>query len=401
MKKITAAVFISLLLAFSCTAFEDVPESAWFYEDVNLLSGKGIITGYPDGLFHPGDSVSVAEFCRLFAEAVGESSFAAVPGEPWYTPYINYCIELGVMTETDDYNRDFKKIEIAKMLGLYYDELPASEHMRRLAEDVSDFDLVGEANEGYVLALMEMGIIIGHTDGYHPESSLTRAEAATIISRMLDDSRRRPCPIPVYPVDYMSAAETSGQIITVTVAEKNDYHAKMNVYEQSPEGLWQRMYKDVPAVTGGQGIMYNRKQNTYKSPAGDYGFVFAFGIMDNPGVSEKYEYRKITDDSYWVLDSDSILYNSWVEGKGDFDDAEHMIDFGYQYNYGMVIDFNYGSPVKGDGGAIFLHVATEDGKGTGGCIGIAEAELVDIMKWLDPDKNPRIIICQEGELENF
>jgi len=65
-----------------------------------------------------------------------------------------------------------------------------------------------------------------------------------------------------------------------------------------------------------------------------------------------------------------------------------------------VIDFNtQRTPYKGS--AIFFHIAPYSGRGTAGCVGVGEGDLVKILKWINPSKNPKIIICRDGELGNF
>ncbi|MBL4932643.1 cell wall-binding repeat-containing protein [Clostridium paridis] len=201
-------------------------------------------------------------------------------------------------------------------------------------------------------------------------------------------------------VEKLYAADTSSQIITITAPSTNGFRANANYYEKQ-DGVWKLVYKDMPAVTGENGLMYNRKQNTNTSPIGDFGFVFAFGYSNNPGV--KYNYRNIDSESYWVTDMNNTYYNRWVEGyRGwELDGAEHLINYKQQYNYAMAIDFNYYNPVRGDGAAIFLHVSPKSGGGTGGCVGLSEPNLLNVMKRLDPSKNPRIIICPEGDLLNY
>jgi hypothetical protein len=67
-----------------------------------------------------------------------------------------------------------------------------------------------------------------------------------------------------------------------------------------------------------------------------------------------------------------------------------------------VIDFNYGSlKVPGRGSAIFLHIAPPDGGGTAGCAGIPENELVNLLRWLEPSQNPRIMIGTEDFLKTL
>jgi len=201
-------------------------------------------------------------------------------------------------------------------------------------------------------------------------------------------------------IEKLKASKTSEQILTITVPELNSYKAKANYYELQNEE-WKHIYVNLYAVTGKNGIMYNRKQNTNTSPIGDFGFVYGFGIKQNPGI--KYKYKDITNSDYWVTDPNSELYNRWSNNYDGWDrtEEEHLISFGYLYNYAMVIDFNYNVPVKGKGAAIFMHVASKNGKGTGGCIGLKEEDLVNIIKRLEPSKNPRIIITTENGLKKF
>ena len=56
-----------------------------YQESVTYLKDKGSIGGYPDGLFHPRETVNRAEFLKLVfrskgaAEPVTENCFADVP----------------------------------------------------------------------------------------------------------------------------------------------------------------------------------------------------------------------------------------------------------------------------------------------------------------------------------
>jgi hypothetical protein len=79
---------------------------------------------------------------------------------------------------------------------------------------------------------------------------------------------------------------------------------------------------------------------------------------------------------------------------------------GPQYNYVAVLDYNLPdgtitTNARGirrtdepadtrAGGGIFLHVSK--GEPTAGCISISEDTMRRIMDWLDPDRNPVIVI---------
>lgn len=71
-------------------------EKSWFgYQDsVTYLMGKGSIEGYPDGNFHPKETVNRAEFLKLIfrsrgiTEPASGDCFADVPDDAWFAPYV-------------------------------------------------------------------------------------------------------------------------------------------------------------------------------------------------------------------------------------------------------------------------------------------------------------------------
>lgn len=81
-------------------------------EAAAVLSGLGILSGYPDGLYHLEDSLSRAQFCKLaiLTEGHGDqtalsayrSLFSDVSGADWSAPYINLAHEEGLMTGKGD-----------------------------------------------------------------------------------------------------------------------------------------------------------------------------------------------------------------------------------------------------------------------------------------------------------
>ena len=68
---------------------------------------------------------------------------------------------------------------------------------------------------------------------------------------------------------------------------------------------------------------------------------------------------QVTENTYWVDDSESIYYNQRVEGmeNKDWNSAEHMIDYYPAYKYGFVIEFNTTNIIPEKGSAIFFIVA--------------------------------------------
>jgi len=67
------------------------------------------------------------------------------------------------------------------------------------------------------------------------------------------------------------------------------------------------------------------------------------------------------------------------------------------YQLGVVVGYNTDPVVAGRGSAVFLHVWRGPGTSTAGCVAMNQADLEQIVAWLDPAKNPRIILGYLGE----
>jgi L,D-peptidoglycan transpeptidase YkuD (ErfK/YbiS/YcfS/YnhG family) len=160
--------------------------------------------------------------------------------------------------------------------------------------------------------------------------------------------------------------------------------------KESPSG--------VGSVFGSGGVVPAsiRRQNTSTTPAGDFGFVSAFGV-GNPGT--KLAYRTVDSCSWWDENPASSTYNRFVENcrttLKDPATGEHLASYtSSMYRQAAVLDYNYyGSQHRsgaGSGAGIFLHYATSH---TGGCVALdSHSELNATIAWLDPAENPRIVI---------
>ncbi len=93
----TAMIFYKLLKDKSSTnevsAFSDIPKKAWFSNAVTCLEKQGIISGYPNGKFLPGKSITRAEFAAIASKfdrlsAAENQRFTDVPAKHWAYAYI-------------------------------------------------------------------------------------------------------------------------------------------------------------------------------------------------------------------------------------------------------------------------------------------------------------------------
>lgn len=79
--------------------FPDVAADAWFSPFVCLAKEKGILGGYPDGTFQPGNKVNLAEAVAILVNTFGFSVAAAEDGEAWFAPFLAKATELQILPE--------------------------------------------------------------------------------------------------------------------------------------------------------------------------------------------------------------------------------------------------------------------------------------------------------------
>ena len=134
-----------------------------------------------------------------------------------------------------------------------------------------------------------------------------------------------------------------------------------------------------------------RKQGSGTTPRGTYTITETFG--NGPAPYTSMPYHEVRKGDYWVGDNQSRYYNNlrnsadggfrwWL--RSDRNESENLRDFGAQYRYVAVINFNRAPDAKVAyrGFGIFLHV--QNGRGTAGCIGISAAQMRQVLRYLRP-----------------
>ena len=108
-----AQMFYALLKNQNVTvtaSFSDVPANAWYAKAVNTMATLGMVTGYPDGTFHPDATITRAEFTTIalaFADGVkgAECNYYDVLQTAWFYDYIAQATEYGWIGGSGDYFR--------------------------------------------------------------------------------------------------------------------------------------------------------------------------------------------------------------------------------------------------------------------------------------------------------
>ena len=205
--------------------------------------------------------------------------------------------------------------------------------------------------------------------------------------------------------------EGSSQVIVVTAANTRTSYAKVRAYEKQTDGTWSTVIDATPARLGYSGSVKAsaRRQGTGKTPIGTFSIVTTFGRLADPGT--RMPYVKFDRNDAWTYNPQSpSTYNLFQMADRSWrsfgDNVEWLWRYGSQYNYVAVLDYNL---PKGEvrtgadgvrraenpadttkGGGIFLHVS--NGKVTAGCIAIPQAQMAKVMRWIDPAKQPVVVV---------
>lgn len=199
-------------------------------------------------------------------------------------------------------------------------------------------------------------------------------------------------------VDKMKNLGSSRQVILITTKGSSTYTGRVRTFEKGSNGKWNQQLS-ATAYIGKNGFASNKREGDGKSPTGKYTIGHAFGFAGKP--TTKLPFKRSTSNDVWVDDSNSKYYNTWQsknKSDKDWNSAESMRH--ELYKYGFVINYNTAqTPNKGS--AIFMHVARPGTGYTTGCTAVNESDLLKIMRWVDPSKNPVIIQTPESGLSNY
>lgn len=150
---------------------------------------KAYMTGYADGTFKPGNSITRAEAASIIARTFSQSAVTAgvaysdVPAGHWAAEAIGQVTRSGIMKGygggSFKPNQTITRAEMATILSRLITS--AQDHAAGFS------DIAGHWAQAAVERMSQAGMITGYEDGtFRPDQTLTRAEAVTIVNRALD-----------------------------------------------------------------------------------------------------------------------------------------------------------------------------------------------------------------------
>jgi L,D-peptidoglycan transpeptidase YkuD (ErfK/YbiS/YcfS/YnhG family) len=182
----------------------------------------------------------------------------------------------------------------------------------------------------------------------------------------------------------------------VWVEPSSTFRSSIKLYEKKQD-RWQlielaSMPSEFPVVIGLLGFANpgQKAEGDKKSPTGLYSFGRFFGKNDQTFLHWKYQ--RVTVEDKWIDDATHPDYNKWIVGNTTAKSFENLLRQDEVYDLAAVINYNM-NPIKpGAGSAIFMHIWRGSLIGTAGCVAMNKENLEKVLRWLDQNKNPQILM---------
>ncbi len=201
--------FINKLLPLALTATMIVPSvpamaapsdiaGHWAESVITQWQSKGLIQGYEDGTFKPGNTITRAEFVTLMNNAKGfwsegSINFSDVKNGSWFYSAVARAVAAGYVKGYSDGsfkpNNTITRAEAAVMIANTA-KLSANEAGAYRFTDIGSIPAWARGSVGAVVAA---GYMTGYPDGsFDANASISRAEAVSSLNRMLGGTAYQP-----------------------------------------------------------------------------------------------------------------------------------------------------------------------------------------------------------------
>ena len=198
----------------------------WLRTDKHTTS----MTGYGNGKFGPEDSVTRAQVAQIFHRLLKDqnvaitASFSDVADDAWYAKAVNTLASLGIIKGTSegkfDPNRAITRAEFCAIATRF---AKVASTVKNPFADINEQDWYYTA----VTTAASYDWVNGMSDGnFHPHDVISRAQAATIINRMLGAAADRSYVDSHVTNPYTDVSTTYWayyQIIEASIAHDHDY----------------------------------------------------------------------------------------------------------------------------------------------------------------------------------
>ncbi|MEK0314576.1 glycosyl hydrolase [Cohnella sp. 56] len=173
--------------------FEDVPSTHWAFDAVQTLTAKHVLYGVSESAFAPGAAITRAEFVAMLVRALGlgaadyAGGFNDVRSTDWYASSVQAAVDAGLVQGVSEIRfAPSERLTRAQMAVMLIRAMKLETARGELLSSYVDREEVPAWAEIKFAAAVSAGLIEGQGgQRLAPNATATRAEAATIILRML------------------------------------------------------------------------------------------------------------------------------------------------------------------------------------------------------------------------
>lgn len=202
--------------------FSDVSEDSWYAPAVVSAYEYGLLNGRGEGRFAPQESITIAELLTIAARlrCIYQTGSDALPetesedSAPWYAPYVAYLKSEKLL---DNSFEGFYLLPAsrAQMAGIFAFALPEEWYedinAALVTSGVASGEFIADVTEktpyrSEILLMYRRGLLSGMDEkgSFYPERSVSRAEIAALLTRVVEPEARLTLDWTVAP--YHSAA---------------------------------------------------------------------------------------------------------------------------------------------------------------------------------------------------
>jgi hypothetical protein len=172
--------------------FDDV-KGHWAEKDIDLLAGKNIVGEVKENKFQPNDAITRADIVEMLVKArelnpyyAKDASFSDVPKNHKAYGYIEAAFKAGIIAGSNGKFAPDKPITREEMVIVLVKALGDKAVKGDQTGFKDDVKISAWARDG-VAAAVASGILKGDAKGnFNPRSKVTRAEAAAMVARLMD-----------------------------------------------------------------------------------------------------------------------------------------------------------------------------------------------------------------------
>lgn len=229
----------ALAATTTASGFSDLSASSTYYNAVMDLKARGIISGYPDGTFKPDQVVNRAEALKLILgaakvvvptdAAMGLAGFSDVDGSAWYAPYLRKALSMGVVQGYPDGTfKPGQTVNLAENLKMLIkaENIDLSQVFaigtpyNDVAPDAWYRSYLEYANEGNLIEAADAN------GNIHPDQGMTRGKLSELLYRLLFIQDRK---LTQFPMGVMISGDVNEPVAFSTTG------LDVNVFKDSSD----------------------------------------------------------------------------------------------------------------------------------------------------------------------